>query len=364
MKVLLISHAYAVDITWNKVEMLGRHKDIDLFVLAPETWKHTLRTFSIRKKKPKNFKLISRKPVFEGRNYFYFFHGLRDIIREVNPDIIHIEEEPSSVIAYKTVKVGKKLGSKLVFFTWENIYKNYPFPFSKFERFVMKNSDYAICGNLKAKGVIRKKGFSKGVSLLPQFGIDVKVFKNKKSRVRKKLGLEKEFVIGFLGRLVKQKGLITLMKAADNLDCKVLVVGSGPLREKLLKDYPDKIILVDTVRHGNVVDYINAMDCLVLPSESTKKWKEQFGHVIIEAMACGVPVIGSTCGAIPEVVGDAGLVFKEGDHKDLAKKISMITGNKRLRQSMIKKGRKRVLKNFSFEKIDKDTYDIYRGLVK
>ena len=364
MRVLLTSHAYTVGITWEKLEMLGSHRDIDLFVLTPNKWKHTLRTYSISRKKPKNFKLISDGVVFKGRNYYYFFHGLDKIIKDIRPDIIHIEEEPSSLMTYKTTKLAKKLGSKVIFFTWENIHKNYPFPFSKFESFVIKNADYAICGNLGAKKILRKRGFKKGITLLPQFGIDTRVFRKGRSSVKKRLGLRTEFVVGFVGRLVKQKGLITLMKAVKDIDCKLLILGGGPLKERLLKYYKNKIKLVDTVPHEKVVDYINSMDCLVLPSESTDKWKEQFGHVLIEAMACGIPVIGSSCGAIPEVIGDAGLIFKEGDEKGLSKKISMLMKNKNLRQKLSKKGRNRVLKKYSLGTIDSGIYDVYRKLMK
>lgn len=359
-----MSHAYTVGITWKKIEMLGKHKDIELFLLTPKKWKHTLKTYSISRKRPKNFKLISRDAVFKGRNYYYFFRGLKKIINDLKPDIIHIEEEPSSLMAYRSQRAAKSLGSKLVFFTWENIYKKYPFPFSKFERFVIKNADYAICGNLGAQGIIRRKGFKKSISVLPQFGLDIMEFRKKKSPVRKRLGLKNDFVVGFVGRLVKQKGLLTLIEAVKDIDCKLLILGGGPLKDRLLKMYKNKIIFVDTVLHERVVDYINAMDCLVLPSESTDKWKEQFGHVLIEAMACEVPVIGSSCGAIPEVIGDAGLIFKEGNKKGLSKKISMLMKNKKLRQKLSKKARNRVLKKYSLVTIDRGIYNVYRKLMK
>ena len=63
---------------------------------------------------------------------------------------------------------------------------------------------------------------------------------------------------------------------------------------------------------NDVPRHLRALDALVLPSESTPLWKEQFGHVLIEAMACGVPVVGSDSGAIPEVIGEAGLLFPGG----------------------------------------------------
>jgi glycosyltransferase involved in cell wall biosynthesis len=71
------------------------------------------------------------------------------------------------------------------------------------------------------------------------------------------------------------------------------------------------------------VDFYNSLDVFVLPSETILQWKEQYGRVLIEAMACGLPVVGSSSGAIPEVLEGypKGLIFKEGDVDDLVEKI-------------------------------------------
>jgi glycosyltransferase involved in cell wall biosynthesis len=112
---------------------------------------------------------------------------------------------------------------------------------------------------------------------------------------------------------------------------KFLLLGRGSLQSELMNqaaehNIQDRIILVESVSHDEVPKYINLMSTLVLPSETNYKlknitsvgWKEQFGHVLIEAMACKVPVIGSNSGEIPYVIGDAGLIFPEADAKALA----------------------------------------------
>jgi glycosyltransferase involved in cell wall biosynthesis len=105
------------------------------------------------------------------------------------------------------------------------------------------------------------------------------------------------------------------------------------------------------------------MDCLVLPSRTTRKWKEQFGRVLIEAMACEVPVIGSDSGEIPNVIGDSGLVFKEGDVGDLSSKLEVLINNKDVRVELARKGRQRVLNNFTQEKAAEETYKIYQKML-
>ncbi len=113
----------------------------------------------------------------------------------------------------------------------------------------------------------------------------------------------------------------------------------------------DRIRLVDAIPHEQTVDYFNALDALVLPSESSPTWKEQFGHVLIEAMACGVPVIGSDSGAIPEVIGTAGLVFPEGDSQALRVELQRLVNDPDLRKHLSRRGRERVLGNYTYRQI-------------
>jgi glycosyltransferase involved in cell wall biosynthesis len=105
------------------------------------------------------------------------------------------------------------------------------------------------------------------------------------------------------------------------------------------------------------------MDCLVLPSRTTRKWKEQFGRVLIEAMACEVPVIGSDSGEIPNVIGDCGLIFREGDVDDLSSKLELLINDYDLRVELAERGRQRVLNNFTQEKVAKETYKIYQKMM-
>jgi len=84
---------------------------------------------------------------------------------------------------------------------------------------------------------------------------------------------------------------------------------------------------------------------------------------LIEAMACEVPVIGSDSGEIPNVIGDSGLVFKEGDVGDLSSKLEVLINNKDVRVELARKGRQRVLNNFTQEKVAKETYKIYQKMM-
>jgi glycosyltransferase involved in cell wall biosynthesis len=101
---------------------------------------------------------------------------------------------------------------------------------------------------------------------------------------------------------------------------------------------------------------------LALPSLTTARWKEQFGRVLIEAQACGVPVVGSDSGAIPEVIGKEGLIFPEGNARRLSDRLNKLEESPAFRKSLGLQGRSRVLGLFTNQKIADQLHQIYRGL--
>ena len=359
----MISHSYIPKINQKKLEELS--KKVELVLLTPKKWKHTLKTYELEENE--KISIIPKKIILKGS--FYMFLNLSELY-DIKPDIIHIEEEPWSLSCFQSVRAGKILNRKTILFTWENIYKNFLPPLSFFEKYNLKHADYAISGNKDAKKVLIKKGFSKPIKVLPQLGIDPATFKPQDtSYIKDRLNLD-GFVIGFVGRLVHEKGLSTLIDAISKIkqEYTLLIVGGGEIKRDIVElaeklDLKDKIRFVDSIPHAEVSKYLSCMDVLVLPSITTEKWKEQFGHVLIEAMSCEVPVIGSNSGEIPNVIGDAGLVFKEKDATELAEKIKILMSDENLRKSLAKKGRKRVLKNYTWERIAEETYKIYQQLL-
>jgi glycosyltransferase involved in cell wall biosynthesis len=174
-----------------------------------------------------------------------------------------------------------------------------------------------------------------------------------------------DFVIGFCGRLTKAKGIDDLIAAAELLRSstgairpRVLLVGDGPEKSRLSHLMPN--VLVAVPGGGSAaLSYYRAMDVLTLPSRTQRNWKEQFGRVLIEAMASGVPVIGSDSGAIPEVVGDAGLIFREGDIQELAAHLQKVAVDADFHKSLAVRGRKRVIKHYTAQRIAQRTVEVY-----
>jgi glycosyltransferase involved in cell wall biosynthesis len=124
-------------------------------------------------------------------------------------------------------------------------------------------------------------------------------------------------VVGFLGRFIEGKGLRLLTRTLDSLPSwRALLVGGGPLETDLRSwaaGYGDRAKIIVGVAHEEVPAYLNAMDVLCAPSQTTASWREQFGRMLIEAFACGIPVIASDSGEIPHVVENAALLVGEKD---------------------------------------------------
>jgi glycosyltransferase involved in cell wall biosynthesis len=109
---------------------------------------------------------------------------------------------------------------------------------------------------------------------------------------------------------------------------------------------------------------LRQFDVIVLPSVTISNWKEQFGRIIIEAMACGVPVIGSTCGSIPEVIGDGGIIFQEGDVTELRACLEKVADNPTFLRGLSLQARKRVLDHYAWERVAEKIHAIYQTMVR
>jgi len=172
-----------------------------------------------------------------------------------------------------------------------------------------------------------------------------------------------------VGRFVPEKGLDVLIEAAARVaGCHLLLVGRGPIQADLESlghsvGMEDRIRFAPAVPHHEVPRYLNAMDVLVLPSRTMPNWKEQFGHVLIEAMACGAPVIGSDSGAISEVIGPAGMVFPEDDVEALAGRLAQAMDNQAELDRLSDLGRERVEMMYTHARIAEKTYHVYRSVI-
>ncbi len=377
MKAAFISHACVSLAHQKKLRALADKGDIELFLIVPRWWREEAGRVELKTKKDLKFTVLALPTLFTGKQFIHFYLNLAGHLKRIDPDIIHVEEEPNSASAFQAVwlKNRMKLRGKVILFTWQNMRQAWRFPdprflfYPFFERYTLKNADYIIAGNKEGEKILMERGFRRKIKVLPQFGVDPEEFKKMDVKdLKKKLGLSSP-VIGYLGRLVEAKGVRTLLRAAAGLkgDCQLLIIGDGPQKRALMNiaaelGIKDRTLFTGSIGHSEAPLYINCMDILVLPSEQTPNWKEQFGRVLVEAMACEVPVVGSTCGEIPNVIGDGGSVFKEADEGELRKELQRLILDRELRTSLALKGRERVLSRYTTGSVVKETYEVYRSL--
>jgi glycosyltransferase involved in cell wall biosynthesis len=249
---------------------------------------------------------------------------LRALLKDSHWDVVHAWEEPY-ILAGGQIAWWAPRGSAYIFWTAQNLAKLYPAPFSWIERYCLDRcAGWLACGESVAE-IQRARGYGRKPHRVMPLGVALDRFHPDAAAgeaVRRRLGWEGVGVpvVGFLGRFVPEKGVSVLTRALDRLEGKLpwraLFVGGGPLEGDLrawAARHGDRVRVVTGVLHEAVPAYLNAMDVLAAPSQTTPRWREQLGRMLIEAFACGVPVIGSNSGEIPHVVADAGMIIAEHD---------------------------------------------------
>jgi glycosyltransferase involved in cell wall biosynthesis len=290
---------------------------------------------------------------------------------DFRPHIVHCEHEQESLVALEVALAQHTQApqSRLILYSWQNLLRRRSLPVQVVSRFTLLAADHMLCASREAVEVLRRQGYTKGASIMPLTGIDVGTFRPAEaSNLRVRLDLA-GFVAGYVGRLVPEKGVDLLLHAAaaSHVEVTLLIVGDGPERAALdalsaRLGIAARCRFAGGVSYDRMSEYLNALDVLVLPSRTTPNWKEQFGRVLAEAMACAKPVIGAASGAIPEVIGNAGLTFAEGDAGQLSRLIDLLAMQPALCAELGRRGRQRVETQYATEAIAGEIVHIWRQL--
>ncbi|MEM7032133.1 MAG: glycosyltransferase [Chloroflexota bacterium] len=377
MKVLMISKALVVGTYQKKLEELAKFDDIDLTVVVPPHWGE----LDLEKAYLDGYRLIVSPIAFNGWFHIHYYPRLKHILRQGEFDVVHIDEEPYNLATFQAMRLARKFGAKTVVFSWQNILRKYPPPFSFMERYVLNRADALLVGNEEAQEVWTSKGYAGVMRQIPQFGIDPGTFyrRERVNRVsRPSVILQRSarrtsrpsLTIGYAGgRIVREKGIDILIQAAAKLngpwDLKIL--GSGPDQGRLEKmsqrlGINARVKFDERLPSMLLPNYLSSLDVLVLSSITRPNWKEQFGRILIEAMACEVVTVGARSGAIPEVIGEAGLLFDEGDIDGLAEQLQRLLDDVELRQSLVEAAKTRVHTHYTHAVITQQTVDVYRQI--
>ncbi len=226
---------------------------------------------------------------------------------------------------------------KVLCTVWENI------PFNnegiwgrkKFKWRAFAEVDLFLAVTQKAQNALVAEGCAPSKIIVQHYGVDLNKFKPQKKASGR--GQNDELIILFVGRLVPEKGIFELQEVCKNLNLNLKIVSHAS--------------------YGQMPQIYQDADIFVLPSKATKTWEEQYGMVLIEAMASGLPIITTNTGSISEVVGDAAILTK-----NLPKDLKMLSKNKELREELSKKARLRAEKFFNRDKIALQCEQIFLSL--
>jgi glycosyltransferase involved in cell wall biosynthesis len=378
MKVLLIAHACQVrNEGQQRAQQLAELPGIDLQVLTPNRWYEYGAWRQVQLPLDPSYELVAENVRFpwSGPAQWYFHHypRLGEMLRTFRPDIIDLWEEAWGFVSVHACWLRNRLlpSAKIVSETEANIPRTHPFPFNQFRTYTIRNTDYAVARQTEGVGVLRAKGYRGPVEVIGN-AVDAGLFRPlDRAACKRALGVS-GFVIGYVGRLIEAKGLMDIVNAMGMLgaDAGVTLVflGSGPFQAVLEKRITE-LNLGNAVRFfpprkmEELPEVMNALDALLLVSRTTATWKEQFGRVIIEAHACGTPVIGSDSGAIPEVINQGGLIVREGQAADICNAVRKLKENTALCQEMGQVGRSQVEELYTWKRVSQRMQEIYEKVL-
>lgn len=256
------------------------------------------------------------------RHRFADPQALRTLLDRIRPDILDVHEEPVSLVA-RQWQHAAPAELRVVLYTAQNVDKRYPPPFAQFERHAYARASGVYPCSAQAASVVWGKGFRGIVEVLP-LGVDTTQFHPGGQRLAGELRLL------LAGRMVPEKGVrdavATLVEIRRHRPARLVLVGTGPEIEPAV-DLARQAGVADAVEvrpwmgTAELASELRRAHVVLVPSRATTTWVEQFGRIAAEAQACGAVVAGYASGALPEAVGDAGVLVDEGDMDALAGRV-------------------------------------------
>jgi glycosyltransferase involved in cell wall biosynthesis len=324
MNVLVVGHAQIRDSNRDVYRALAR-LGLGVTLLVPDRWRSAFGTIDVEPRPDAAVELIAGR--IAGRhhsNLYWFVDGVARAAATCRADAIYVDEDPAGFAAWQAARVARRRGLGLVVLAVQNIFKRYPPPFAAIQRFVLRTARAAVTNSSDASATLCRRGYT-GPFFAKPLTTDLRPLDAaRRGAVRERYGMQPP-TFGYVGRLVKEKGVDVFLDALAAVPgAHGLIVGEGPERAGLAEraarlGIADRVRFASAVSPEEALSVIGALDALVLPSRTMPNWSEQFGRVLVEAMAAGTPLVASASGAIPETVGDAGILIAEGRTDELTR---------------------------------------------
>lgn len=366
MRVLRVSHSATVP-AWRGRERALRSRGVDLTLLTARRWNAGGVPVTIDRDNADHAVPVATV----GDHPALFLFDPRPLWKELGRkwDVIDIHEEPFALATAEVLllRALRRCRAPVVLYTAQNIAKRYPIPFRWMERAALRTARGISACNKQAAAITVAKGFAGKPRVIP-LGIDPTEFAPadpQPAGSENPGDTDAPIVVGFLGRLVPEKGAGLLIRAAATQPrLRLRIAGVGPMADALQADaarfgIEDRVEFAGAIEPRNVPAFYHSIDVLAVPSVPTSRWTEQFGRVAVEAMACGVPVVASDAGALPDVVGGAGIVVPHGDGNALRSALIEAAGPRRTELQAA--GRERA-RECTWDTVANDYFDLYRSV--
>lgn len=304
-----------------------------------------------------------------GRHPALFAYDPRPLWRALGRpwDVIDLHEEPFAVSTLEALVLRRLrrggAAAPYALYSAQNLDKRYPIPFRWWERWALRHARALIVCNTEAGEICRRKGFP-GVPDVVPLGVDVERLA---PADREPPAPDGPVRVGYVGRLASHKGVSVLLDAvAAHPDLHLTVVGAGP-QEAVLRARADtlgeRVSFLGSATQEELPGVLRGLDVLAVPSLTTPGWVEQFGRVVVEAMAAGVPVVASDSGALPDVVGDAGVLVPEGEPVALGEALLRVCREPGLWTRLRERGLERA-RECSWERVAARYDEAYRRMTR
>ena len=363
MKLLVASHACALPQNQQLFALAAKQRGYRFTMVLPQEWKAEYGN-RLKAQLYQGFDadLVPSPVINNGSVPLHAYcMRIRSLIKQVKPDLIYAHNEAYGLSTLQWCRAAKATGVPFGFFSCQNLAKKYPVPFRQAESWVYRNSRFFFPITGAVDDVHRQKGYEGPSTILP-LGFDPdRYHPTVDVNARHRQAADREFRLAFVGRVVEEKGLETLANALGklkDLSWKLIMIGSGPHESRVRSALENNGVAARVqwrgfVPHDEVARFFESVDCLVLPSETRKNWKEQFGRVLVESMACGTPVIGSDSGEIPNIIRatGGGLVFHESQSDSLAGRLRKMMTDIDARCAMADSGLAYVREHYALPKL-------------